>query len=276
MFKKCILGCFVILISLISACSSIEPQINLVPEKLEIITKINTDYVPKKCVYSSINKTLFVWEAQTDLIHIYNNGERVNTIGGMGFDSSKFNKLSDITISPDGNLLALDSFNKKIKKFDENGKFITEVKLAEFVEPSLFAVAIDETYYIYDNALKEVIITRTLAKDDWFTFGKFQFNSPAELSLGKNNITIYDAKLNSTLVFETLGRFQEEYDGKIKIANRQIYKLEDHFIYHSKTNSKFAISINKWLGFNVSDNVVVFSANEILIGKFKYSRLNEN
>lgn len=275
MNKNLGLGLLLILVLFISACSTINIQRPRAPEKLEILKKIQTDFVPKKCLYSSINKTLFVWENGTNVIHIYNNGNLINTIGGMGFDAQNFNKLADITLSSDGNLLALDSFQKKIKKFDMDGKFITGVSINEFIEPTLFAAAVDETYYIYDNSLKEIVITRTFTRSNWFTFGKFQFNSASKISLGKDEISVYDDQQNSTLVFGTLGRFQAEYEDNVQIEKKQHYVLKDHYILHPKTNSKFAISTNKWVDFSIEDRVVIFSDNEIWIGKFIYSNLNE-
>ncbi|MEA2096760.1 MAG: 6-bladed beta-propeller [Candidatus Cloacimonadota bacterium] len=266
---------FILLILFLTACSTIEMQYYRIPEKINIIQKIKTDFVPKKCLYSSINKTAFVLEKEANIIHIYKNGKKINTIGGLGFTSTSFNKLADITLSPDGNLLALDSFQKKIKKFDIDGKLIAELNLNDFIEPALLAVAIDETYYIYDNAFKEIIITRTFGQSDWYTFGKFQLNNPSKINLGKNEIMIYDKLKNSTLIFGILGRFQNEIDGNIQIEKQQQYILKNYFIYHPKSDSKFAISTNKWNDFSIEDNVILLSDNEIWIGKLTYSEPKE-
>ena len=269
------IGFLLLLLLFLNACSTIEIQINRTPEKFEIFQKIQTDFVPKKCVYSSINKTAFVWENEADIIHIYSNGNKINTIGGLGFNSQSFNKLADITLAADGNLLALDSFQKKIKKFDVNGKLIAEINLTDFVEPALLAAGIDETYYILDNASKEIIITRTFDRSDWYNFGKFQLETPSKINLGKNEITVYDDQQNSTMIFGILGRFQNELDGNIQIEKQQRYILKDHFIYHPKSESKFAISANKWNDLSIKDNVILISDNEIWIGEITYSKLNE-
>ena len=264
-----------LLILFLTACSTIEMQTYRTPENINIFQKIQTDFVPKKCLYSSINKTVFVLEREADIIHIYKNGKKINSIGGLGFTSSSFNKLSDFTLSPDGNLLALDSFQKKIKKFDIDGKLIAELNLSSFIEPALFAVAVDETYYIYDNASKEIIITRTFNESDWYTFGKFQLSDPSKISLRKNEITVYDEQKNTTLIFGILGQFQNEIDGNIQIEKQQQYILKDYFIYHPRSDSKFAISTNKWNDFLIEDNVILLSDNEIWIGKLTYTEPNE-
>lgn len=275
MIRKHSFKFFILLILFLSSCSTIEMQIYRTPENINIIQKIQTDFVPQKCLYSSINKTAFVLEKEADIIHIYKDGKETNTIGGFGFTSSSFNKLTDITLSPDGNLLALDSFQKKIKKFDIDGKLITEITLSDFIEPALFAVAVDETYYIYDNASKEIMITRTFNQSDWYTFGKFQLSDPSKINLGKHEITIYDEQKNVTIIFGILGQFQNDIDGNIQIEKQQQYILKDYFIYHPKSDSKFAISTNKWNDFSIEDNVILLSDNEIWIGKLTYSEPKE-
>jgi len=275
MLKKHSFKFLILLILFLSGCSTIEMKIYRTPENINIFQKIQTDFIPKKCLYSSINKTIFILEKEADIIHIYKNGKEINIIGGLGFTASSFNKLADITLSPDGNLLVLDSFQKKIKKFDIEGKLIAEINLNDFIEPALFAVAIDETYYIYDNASKEIVISRTLNHSDWYTFGKFQLNDPSKIILGKNEITIYDEQNNSTMIFGILGRFRNEMKGNIQIEKQQQYILKNHFIYHPESDSKFAISTNKWNDFSIKDNVVLLSDNEIWIGKLTYNELSE-
>jgi len=268
--RKNSLRLFILTFLLITACASINIQSQRIPNKFQTIYNIQTDFISKKCLYSSINKTAFVLEEQTDIIHIFRNGKKVNTIGGLGFTSSNFNKLSDITLSPDGNLLALDSFQKKVKKFDDSGKLIAEFNLKGFIEPTLFAVSDDETYYIYDNASKEVIITRTFDESDWFPFGKFQLKNPFKISLARNEIIIYDKQNNSTTIFGALGQFQNEMEGNIQRDKQQLYILNNHFIYHPKSENKLAISINKWHDFSIKNYVILLSDNTIWIGKFSY------
>ena len=275
MLRKHSFKFFILLILFLSGCSTIEMQTYRTPENITIFQKIQTNFIPKKCLYSSINKTVFVLEKEADIIHIYKNGKEINSIGGLGFTSSSFNKLADITLSPDGNLFALDSFQKKIKKFDINGKLIAELNLNSFIEPALFAVTVDETYYIYDNAFKEIIITSTFDESDWYTFGKFQLSDPSKINLGKNEITVYDKQKNTTIIFGILGQFQNEFDGNIQIEKQQQFVLKDFFIHHPKSDIKFAISTNKWNDFSIKDNVILLSDNEIWIGKLTYSEPKE-
>ncbi|MCF7857768.1 MAG: hypothetical protein K9N07_00380 [Candidatus Cloacimonetes bacterium] len=275
MFHKYAFLSTVAVLSLLTSCANIDIQAERVPVNIDFIYKIMTNFIPQKCVYSYIGKTAFISEKNTNNIHIFKDGKQINTIGGLGFSATNFTKLTDIALSPDGNLLALDSFQKKIKKFDTRGKFITEFDLKGFIEPILFAVAIDETFYIYDNAAKEIVITRTFEDSDKYTFGKFQLRSPQKIKLGKKQITIYDKFSDSTILFGILGQFQTEEPGNIQWDKQNQYILKDYFIYHPRTNSKFAINQYKWKDMTIDDFVILISDQETWIGKIGYSNVTE-
>ncbi|MDP8267111.1 MAG: SdiA-regulated domain-containing protein [Candidatus Tenebribacter davisii] len=273
MKKKCSFNFLMLLIVLLTACSTIETRSYRIPDNLNIIQKIKTDNIPQKCLYSAINKTAFILEKENNKIQIYKNGKKINTVGGFGV--SNFNNIADITLAPDDNLLVLDSFQKKIIKIDINGEIIAEIKLTGFNEPTLFAVTAAETYYIFDNALKEIVITRTFDETDRYTFGKFQLEHPYKMDLGKDIITVYDKQKNTTMIFGILGHYQDEIIGNIQINKYQKFILRDYYIYHPETEKKFAVSTNKWNDFSLKDNVILLSDNEIWIGKFSYIAQNE-
>ncbi len=77
------------------------------------------------------------------------------------------------------------------------------------------------------------------------------------------------------MIFGILGRFRNEVKGNIQIKKQQQYILKDYFIYHPKSDSKFAISTNKWNDFSIENNVILLSDNGIWIGKLTYNELNE-
>ena len=271
MTKKYSYRLFILLILFLTACSTIEMQYYRIPEEINIIQKIKTDFIPEKCLYSSINKTAFILEKEANIIHIYKNGKKINTIGGLGFTSTSFNKLADITLSPDGNLLALDSFQKKVKKFDTDGRWITEFDLKNTNSPTLFDISVDETFYIYDENLKEIIVEKNFDSNNYFTFGKFQFKNPSLLTLTRNFIIVYDKGKKTSLIFDTLGKFIEEKDGKIQYDNLEEYKLEINDITNIKSNKKFAISVNHWNNFLIKNNFcIILSDSEIWITKLLY------
>ncbi|MBL7148888.1 MAG: hypothetical protein ISS80_02320 [Candidatus Cloacimonetes bacterium] len=264
-----VLVALLMVLLLLEACSSIEQQHDYIPVKLNIIQKFNIDFIPQKCVFSYPERTAFIMEGNN--IHIFKNGRRINTIGGLGFDHSNFNKLSDIAIAPDGNLLALDSFQKKIKKFDKDGKWITEFELVNFVGPTLFEITSNETFYIYDDNRKEIVTTRTFEENDFYSFGKFQLVNPRSLNLAKNIVLVYDLVEAKTIVFDRLGQFQEELDGKVQFDRRQKYKLEKYFFQHLTSSKKFAVTSFQWLDFLIDNGFLILLSNhEIWICTIDY------
>ncbi len=262
-----------LLLLLLSGCSTVELQTDHSPVQLHIIQKIDLGFIPAKCVYSSTEKTAFILEENTNYIHIYRNEKKINTIGGLGFENINFNELSDITISPDGKLLVLDSFQKKIKKFDKDGKWITEFDLVDFSEPRLFDISIDETFYIYDDNRKEIIISKYLNEKDFYTFGKFQLTDPQKLLLTKNSVVVFDSSENKTIVFDTLGQFLVDYNGNYQFDGYHTFKLESYNILHCRSNNKFAASTKRWKDFYINGNfVILLSESEVWIAQFIYQQ----
>ncbi|MFC1898540.1 hypothetical protein ACFLYJ_03100 [Candidatus Cloacimonadota bacterium] len=259
--------CLILLIS----CSSVEQQNIYKPVRFEIIQEIQTKFTPNKCLYSFVNKTVFALNKESSEIHIFKGGKKINTIGGIGFEQTNFTKLSDITLAPDGSLLAMDSFEKTIKKFDTEGKFITSIYLTDFSEPTLFAVASDETFYIYDSDRNEIITFSRLNEYDTFTFGRFQFTKPDNLQLAGNLLIINEIALNHTLVFSTFGQLEQELDGYYQIERNQKYLLQSNYISPENSEEKYAVSIKGWKYFSQNDSYTILTSKEkILVGKFVY------
>ncbi len=263
-----------ILFLIVSACSVIsEQQQKIVPANFNIIRKIALDFVPQKCCYSQVERTAFIMEKNSNLIHIYQNGKKINKIGGLGFEKQNFTNLSDIKIAPDNDLLALDSFEKKIKKFDSEGKWITEFEIENTGEPVLFDISIDETFYIYDENRKEIAVTKEFVKNNIFTFGKFQIDEPVQLTKSFNNIIIYDETNDKTMYFENLGQFLKELEGYYQTGKFQDFKLSRFALEHPASGRKFAVSIHPWKFFEIKDNLcLLLSDREMWIAEIWYER----
>lgn len=211
-------------------------------------------------------------EKKTNKIHIFKDGKQINIIGGLGFEKNNFSKLADITLSPDGNLLALDSFQKTIKKFDSTGKWIAELSLENISEPTLFDISIDETLYVFDNNSDEIYIASSFDESSLYSFGKFYLTNPTKLILDKNNLIVSDG--NKTLIFDTFGQFVDELNGNFQFDRFQMYELKENFIEHKKSGKKFAISPNLWKDFMVQDNYCfLISDNEVWIFSIIYEKL---
>jgi len=258
---------------IVLSCSTIsEQQRKIYPSKLNIIQKLILDFSPQKCCYSESSQTIFIMEKETNKIHIFKYGKQINIIGGLGFEKNNFSKLTDITLSPDGSLLALDSFQKTIKKFDSTGKWIAELSLENISEPTLFDISIDETMYVFDDNSCEIFISNDFNENNLYSFGKFYLTNPYQLILAKNNLIILDE--NKTLIFDTFGQFVEELNGNFQFDRFQKYELKKYFIEHQESGKKFAISPNPWRGFMIQNNYCfLLSDNEVWIFSFAYEKL---
>ena len=268
-FYKIIL---VLTVFLFVGCSTIEvvyPQHN--PTEARVIGTLDVDYKIDKAVYSKNSKTIFVMGQNK--IYIYRDNKPVNTIGYLGSSQINFIKLSDICLSSDGNLLALDSFRKIIYKYDISGSLISEIKISEIGNPLLLAMAADEKIYIYDNAAKEIVVLDLLEQSDFFTFGKFSLKNPTHLSTYKNNIYIYDNMVDVTSVFNSFGQQEKEYTGFHFFDQFQDFSLGKYYFVHSDSSQKFHITPNEIENCFVSDShIIIIHKFKIIIFQMKYER----
>jgi len=262
---------FLLLTALIFSCSSIDHKKKFTPVRFEIIQEIQTKFVPQKCLYSFVDKIVFASNEENSEINIFKEEKKINTIGGIGFEQINFSNLSDITLAPDGSLLALDSFEKTIKKFDSEGKFITRIELTDFSQPTLFTIGSDETFYIYDSDRNEISNFARLNEYDTFSFGRFQLTKPAKLQLSGNSLIVNERAPEITFVFNTFGQLEQELSGNYQVERNQKYLLMPNYILHENSGKKFAVSISKWHFFSQSDGYTILASNnKILVGKFTY------
>lgn len=260
---------FILLSFCFVSCSNLEITRNYIPIDLKITQEINLDFPVQKCLYSTLGNTAFVWQKDTDFIHIFQNEKPLNTIGGNGSDPSKFSKLSDITLSPDGNLLALDCFQKKIKKFDREGKYITSFQLQEFKEPVLFDVAIDETFFIYDAFLAEIISTNDFTEKNWFSFGNLAAEKPTGLSVTLDQVFVFGQDF--TAIYNTLGQLAASYEKSYQVEKKQLFYLAGNTIRHETSGKIFALKNRNWKSFHINKgSILLTSQDQLLIGKIVY------
>ncbi len=268
---KTIKALIILLLVILTACAEVDQQVDYLPVSCQIIWEIQADFEPAKCLYSSSRKTLFARQKDSNFIHIFKDGKRINTIGGMGFEQTNFDRLSDIALAPDGSLLALDSFAGNIKKFDTDGKFITEFALPNLTEPALLDIAMDETFYIFDSNKGEIVVTNLSGSDEDYRFGMFQLNTPVHLTLSGNKLVINDIRKNKTLIFDKFGQLITSWEGYFQIQNNQQFELKDYFIEHSKTQTRLCISPQKWQFFVQKGGFTILTGkSKILIGKIQY------
>jgi len=263
--------CFLAVI-FISGCASVDKSYSsLILQDLSTICEISPNFVPQKCVYSKIDNTAFVMENNSNKIHIYKNTEKTNTIGGLGFSDYSLNKLSDISLSPDGNLMVLDSFEKVIKKFDKEGKYITEFNLDFLLKPQFFDISLDETIYVYDQGRKQMVAKRSTEAEESFSFGKFILSEPVSLIVNEGLVQVYDIEVDKTFIFNLWGDLIMEYEGKVLLHKKQKYELKGNYLIKFPEKEKFAFSILPWSSFYIKYNSLILnSENKILISEFIY------
>jgi hypothetical protein len=230
--------------------------------------------------------------SETNLIQLYKGNNQVNTIGGLGFGESNFNRLTDITVSPHGRLLALDSFQKTIKKFDSDGMWLENYPLRSLNEPLLFDVSHDGMVFIYDRTSNEIVIYDEKLEYIEYRFGKFLLRDPIQLNCTFQHLSVYDKSSDKTYIFDLLGDLQETLNGFWQIdryTNR--YRLTGNMItvftkdhwekskqqLRDKTDlqpdSIILLSAKPWNSFSVSRGVIKAIADrELLISEIVYER----
>ncbi|MCK4957695.1 MAG: hypothetical protein KAS49_08660 [Candidatus Cloacimonetes bacterium] len=245
------------------------PQLN--PIEAKVICSLDTDYKIEKAVYSQNSNTIFVMEQNK--IHLYKDKQKINSIGRLGFSKANFNKLADICLASDGNLLALDSFRKTIYKYDESGSLISELKIDMIGDPTMLSMATDEKLFIYDNAAKEVIILDPTQQTDIFSFGKFTFKEPTHLSIYKNFIYVYDQMSDKTYIFNSFGQQTDEFPGFRFFNQFQNYILKKFYFIHANSSKKFHITANEIQNCFVSEtNIIIIHNHKLAVIEMKYER----
>ena len=143
-------------------------------------------------------------------VHIFRDGKRINSIGGLGFERTNFQRLSDIGIDKDGGLLALDSSQKLLRKFSAEGRVIGDLALPNLRLPELFCLSPDGNLFVYDATGAEIVCFSTLDGAEVYRFGRFELDQPANLGCNQDLLYAYSAATNATSVFYLLGQFKEK------------------------------------------------------------------
>ncbi|MBW6516096.1 MAG: hypothetical protein K0B81_05705 [Candidatus Cloacimonetes bacterium] len=256
-------------------CSySADRQIRRIPQEMREILTLSLPFTPVKIAYSSLDNSLYVMEPETNMIRIYRDGKYINAVGGLGFSDSNFNRLSDITVSPHGRLLALDSFQKQIKRFDSNGMWIENFHLKNIGEPVLFDVSHDGMVFVYDRTSNEIVILDEKMENIVYRFGKFVFREPVQLHSTFTHVTVYDRSLNTTFIFDNFGKLTEELSGYWQIDRfNNKYRLDVNKISHPATNKEFLLYHKPWSSFYVKSGIIgLITDREIKISEMTYER----
>ncbi len=286
--------CFILILSvLLFGCTiNTEQQTLRVPKDTRDIIALSLPFTPQKIAYSSLDNSLYVMEQESNAIHIYKNGKHVNKIGGLGFGDHNFSRLSDIAVSPHGRLLALDSFQKTIKKFDSDGMWLENYSIRSLNEPVLFDVSHDGMVFVYDRTSNEIVIFDEKLEDIIYRFGKFLLRDPLQLTCTFLHVTIYDDSYDKTFIFDMFGDLLETIDGfwqidrfdnKYLLATNKI----SAFTYRSwerrgkkeeikdarQPDSDLLLFYKPWLSFSVRRGLIsLINENGLQISEIIYER----
>ena len=245
----------------------------MTPQKADVIEHISTDFPIEKALFDQITKTSYI--KSENEIHIFKDGEKVNVVGRSGFGQNQFNQLSDIALSASGDILALDSFRKKIYRYDQEGSFIAQIDLSFLANPTLLQMSNDEKIYIYDSSNNEIYIYENLSKNEPLGFGKFTFSKPQQIGIFKDTLFIYDIKMNKTFFFNSFGQELEEINGNVFIDQYENFRIEKFYIKHLRTGKKYQISaypIDNCFARN--GNIIVIRNKEMDVIKIQYDKEN--
>lgn len=256
-------------LALLVGCVQVQPQPNYLAVSWQTLDEFPIQFQPDRCLYSPLSQTYILQKG--NYIHLYRKGKEINRIGGLGYDKDNFSKISDLKLAPDGNLLVLDSFAKKISKFDLDGKWLTEFSLTGLSNPTLFALSSTETFYIYDQNRNEIFIVNDFKKIPEESFARFELENPISLQLSKNYIVTYDKNLDKTFFYDLFGSFHKEEDGFLLEERGNFFQLKPYFLEELSTIKKFAISPHSWKGAQQRNGYwLLWSDQNLLLGKIIY------
>jgi len=250
-------------------------QITLNQKKKEIysveeIIQLDLAYEAKKACYSSFYSTLYVMDNQNQ-IHFYNKNEKITTFGGLGFSNQKFTFLSDIAISNDGNVLALDSYKKRISKIDRKGKMIAEILLNDIGQPTLFDVNSEDKAIIYDSSRNEFVLYNLVTSNTEYTFGRFTTTNPTSIVCQKDMIIINDSK--ETLFFSYFGDLIQTESAMIQSDRwSNFFRLSSNSISYNDKKDFLNINGWKWMSVKSGHLLAIDKKNTLTLSKIIYNK----
>lgn len=255
---------------LIAACAVNLPRLPL--EDMELMINIEVEESLDKVIYNPRSGLFYGLSRRWQQIHFYNGAKRVNSIGGIGTQKTNFQRLSDIAIDMDGSLLTLDSMSKTMRRFSAEGMWLSEIELKTLVQPELFAIAIDQSIYIYDGIEAEIVCLSMIDYTEQYRFGKFQLYRISEIYLGRDRVVAYSASDNVSHVYTRLGQYLgteaglllfDEFENRINVQNGLMTYAQKSLMLGSNPN--LALQVNR-------THLCALSGSKISLYRLLYGR----
>ncbi len=205
---------FVLALLIVSACSGPQRKAPMDIDSFNLVSSLSAGVSVQKALFHPNSGTVYAMSTASQQISIFRDSKRVNVIGGLGTGTANFRNLSDIALSMEGKLLALDSVERMLKMFSDDGKSIGSMELKGSVQPVALAAGSDQNVYVYDAASAEIIVYSMLDGAELFRFGKFEIPQVSQLNCNHDYVVAYEAQSNTSHVFTALGQFIKQEPGQ--------------------------------------------------------------
>lgn len=270
MIKKLLLLIFALFLLLI-ACSQ-DKLINAEIIKIDKEGSLNLNYQIKDVAYSPRNKVIYIAEEYKDFIWIYKDFNFQNKIGGKGNDNLNFQLLSDIEVSENGNLLALDNLQRQISIFDKDGIYRSSLSLNANTNPTKFTLASDDLIYFYDRDQQEVVLWNLLTNQEFIRFGKFDITLPQAIRFIGDFLVVTNEDYQTDL-YSSLGNFVANYQqATVRDKFQNTITIHNNFIFINGQAMSPLVLQNPAKGILLKENkLLVYSQDEVIIYNLKYN-----
>ncbi len=221
----------------LASCSNLETVRQMPPLRLQAAETRQFPYNVEKCLLDVTSGTYYLWEENRPEIHFLRDSRQLNLIGGLGTDKGNFQRLSDIALDPTGNLLALDSFARRVSKFNPDGKWVADIELQGMNQPSRLCSTPEGDLIVFDAAVQELVKISGFDGTRLYRFGRFEVQNATNLTAGRDYVAIYDAAAGLTSVFTSLGQHVRDHQGQVVLDQFQnFYSYGDGILRYLDTD----------------------------------------
>ncbi|MFO7660485.1 MAG: hypothetical protein R6V77_06200 [Candidatus Cloacimonadaceae bacterium] len=211
---------------LLTSCAGLGTGLKLTPVSLQLTDTLQLPFKIEKCLLDQRSNTYYLMEQNRPNLYLYRNGQQINQLGGFGTQKTNFQKLSDIALDADGNLLALDSFARTIKKFCSEGKWIADIDISVYSQPVKFCTLAETDLIIYDAASQDLSRFSTFDRKVMFSFGRFQVDNVSHISAVGDYIAVISEDRTKTSLFTGMGQFIREISAQMVLD-----RFQNGFVY---------------------------------------------
>jgi uncharacterized protein (TIGR03663 family) len=203
-------------------------QRDLTPDKIISIGGLNT---PRNMVVGK-DGIIYVLDSGNARVVKYNaQGELLTTWGTLTSNgqtpanSGTFNEPWGIALDQNGNVLVADTWNHRIQKFDQNGKFLNRWGIAGTAEDGLdrlwgprgLAVSKDGKIYVTDTGNKRVMVFTSDGKPlfEFDKTGDASLDEPVGIAIGPDgNVYVADTWNMRVAIYSPEGQFISSFEVK--------------------------------------------------------------